>query len=110
MTIFQQIIDKKIPCKQVFENERFIAFHDIAPQAPVHLLIVPKKPIKNLSHVSDEDQLLLGEVFLLAKRLAEEFGVAEDFRLISNCGARAGQAVFHLHFHLVGGKKLGPIC
>lgn len=110
MTVFQQIIDKKLPCKLVFENDRFIVFHDIAPKAPIHLLIVPKKPIKNLSYVSPEDCEMLGEVFLIAKQVAEEFGIEEDFRLLSNCGERAGQEIFHLHFHLVGGKILGPIC
>lgn len=108
-TIFQKIIDGQIPAKKVFENERIFAFHDISPQAPVHLLIVPKKPITSLSEVTTEDAPLLGEILIVAKQLADEFGITNDFRLISNCGERAGQSVLHLHFHLIGGKQLGAL-
>lgn len=108
-TIFQKIINGEVPSKKVFENDRIVAFHDISPQAPVHILIVPKKPLKDLSDISEDDAPLLGELMLVAKDLAEKFGVSHDFRLISNCGVRAGQVVFHLHFHLIGGKQLGAL-
>lgn len=108
-TIFAKIINGEVPCKKVFENDRIIAFHDIAPKAPVHILIVPKKPLKNLSDVAEEDTALLGEMLVVAKKLADEFGIGNDFRLITNCGERAGQVVFHLHFHLIGGKKMGAL-
>ncbi len=105
-TIFSQIIDGKIPCKKVFENERILAFHDIAPQAPTHIVIIPKKPLKTLFEASQEDQALLGELLLVANQIAKEQKVSEGFRLITNSGYDAGQRVFHLHFHLLGGRPL----
>lgn len=105
--VFEQIISGKIPCDKVFENERILAFRDIAPQAPVHIIIVPKKSIKNLADVSPEDVPLLGELLLTAKLIAKKEGVLENFRLISNSGPDSGQSVFHLHFHLLGGRPLG---
>ncbi len=109
-TIFQKIIDKEIPCDKVFENDRIIAFKDIHPQAPVHILIVPKKPLQNISEMSEEDKLLLGEVMLVAKQLAKEYGIEDGFRLVTNNGHDAGQIIYHLHFHLLGGKHLGAFC
>lgn len=108
MTVFAKIIKKELPADIVFENERIIAIKDIHPVAPVHLLIIPKKPIKNIESIEDEDGALLGEVMLVAKQLAEEFDVG-DFRLLTNNGPDAGQTVFHLHFHLIGGRPLGPM-
>ncbi len=108
-TIFSQIIDGTIPCNKVFENERIIAFHDIAPKAPVHLLIVPKKPIENLGSASDEDSAVLGECLIVARTLAKQFGVLDNFRVITNSGSLAGQVVFHIHFHLLGGRPLGTL-
>jgi histidine triad (HIT) family protein len=107
--IFQRIIDGEIPCDKVFENERIIAFNDIAPVAPVHILIVVKKPIENLADIEPEDASLLGEVLLVANRLAKEFGIEEGYRLITNSGETAGQTVFQLHFHLIGGRHLGSL-
>lgn len=106
-TVFGQIIEGKIPCNKVFENERIIAFHDIAPQAPVHVLIVPKKPIPNLAGASDEDAAVLGECLIIARTIAKQLGVGENFRVITNTGKGAGQLVLHLHFHLLGGRPLG---
>lgn len=106
MTVFQDIIDEKIPCDKVFESENIIAFKDIAPQAPVHLLIVPKKPIENLQSVGKEDLFLMGEIIEVAQKLAQEFGIEKGYRLVTNNGKQGGQAVFHLHFHLLGGKQL----
>ena len=107
--VFRQIIDGDLPCDKVFENERIIAFKDIAPAAPVHLLIVPKKEIKSISEVTDEDGPLLAEIVKVANDLAKEFNIAEGYRLLTNNGPLAGQSVFQLHFHLIGGARLGPV-
>lgn len=105
--IFQKIIDREIPSEIVFENDRFIAIKDIAPVAPVHLLIIPKKHIKNISDAKEVDKELLGEVFFIAQKLASSFGIEKGYRLITNNGSEAGQTVYHLHFHLIGGRILG---
>ena len=104
--VFEDIIKGKIPCDKVFENERILAFRDIAPQAPVHILIIPKKPIKNLAEVSQADMALLGEIVFVAKQIAQKEGILDGFRLISNSGPDSGQLVPHLHFHLLGGRRL----
>lgn len=104
-TIFGKIIRGEIPAKVEFENDRILAFHDISPQAPVHLLIIPKKPLKDVSAAQVEDQQLLGELLLVAAELAGKLGLVEDgYRLVINTGAKAGQTVFHLHVHLLGGR------
>lgn len=108
-TVFQQIIDGKIPAEKVFENDRLIAIKDINPAAPVHLLIMPKKEIPTLQHATKEDLELLPEIFAVAQKLAEKFGVADGYRLLVNSGSSAGQTVFHLHFHLIGGRRLGAM-
>ena len=107
--VFEKIIQGTIPCDKVFENDHVLAFRDIAPQAPVHILIIPKKPIKNIGSVSPEDTQLLGELLVAAKMIAEKEGIGENFRLVTNTGSEAGQEVFHLHFHLLGGRKLGAL-
>jgi len=107
-TIFEKIIAGEIPCDKVFENERILAFNDIAPQAPVHVLIIPKKPIENIAAASPEDQAVLGEILLIAKEIAKKHNL-ESFRLITNTGRQSGQEVFHLHFHLLGGRRLGSL-
>ena len=107
--VFLKIIAGEIPCDKVFENERIIAFKDIHPQAPVHILIVPKKPIQQLAAIKAEDGALLGEVMQVAVELAKEFGIEKGFRLITNNGESAGQTVFQLHFHLLGGRELGHL-
>ncbi len=104
--IFQKIIEGSIPCDKVFENKELIAFKDIAPQAPVHILIVPKKPIKGLQDLKEEDFYLVEEIVKTAQYLAREFGIEEGYRLVTNNGKEAGQTVFHLHFHLMGGAPL----
>ena len=108
-TVFGQIIEGTIPCNKVFENDRIIAFHDMAPQAPVHVLIVPKKPIANLAAATDDDAAVLGECLIIARRIAQQLGVQEGFRVITNSGKQAGQLVYHLHFHLLGGRVLGTL-
>jgi histidine triad (HIT) family protein len=106
MTIFGRIIKGEIPCEKVFENERILAIKDIHPVAPVHLLIIPKKEIPDLQSVSEEDLPLMGEIIQVAQQLAREYDVLEGYRLLTNSGVEAGQTVFHLHFHLIGGKRL----
>lgn len=111
-TIFSKIIRKEIPADIVFENERILAFRDIRPKAPTHILVIPKKEIENVAHLSPEDQLLIGEIFIVIRDLAEQEGIAESgYRVVTNNGKEGGQEVPHLHFHLIGGKDLGPkIC
>ena len=108
-TLFEKIIDDEIPSEKVFENERIIAIKDIAPVAPVHLLVIPKRRIPDLSHTTPEDGALLAEVLQVAVKLAKQFGVENGFRLLTNNGPTAGQTIFHLHFHLIGGRSLGPM-
>lgn len=108
-TIFGKIIRKEIPSEIVFENERILVFKDIAPKAPVHLLIIPKKEIENLQSVSLEDMGLIVEMIQIAQNLAIEFGIQDGYRLLTNNGKNAGQIVMHLHFHLLGGKNSNEI-
>lgn len=106
-TVFGLIIQGKLPSKKVFENERILAIEDIHPVAPVHILIMPKKEIADLQSVSMEDLPLIAEMVGVAQKIAEEKGVAQGYRLVCNNGKDAGQIVFHLHFHLIGGHVLG---
>lgn len=108
-TIFARIIAGELPCEKVFENERILAFKDIHPVAPVHLLIVPKKAIPSLQFVEKEDLPLIGECVAVAQQLAEEYGIAEGYRFLTNNGSEGGQVIFHLHFHLIGGRPLGAL-
>ena len=108
-TVFKKIIDGELPCDKVFENERIIAVKDIAPLAPVHILIMPKKEIPDISHIMQEDAALLSEIMFVAVELAKQFNIQDGFRLLTNNGASAGQSVFHLHFHLLGGRSLGSL-
>lgn len=105
-TIFGKIIAGELPCEKVFENERILAFKDIHPVAPVHILIVPKKEIPDLQSMKKEDFSLLGEVVAVAQKLAEENGITEGYRLLTNNGPGSGQTIFHLHFHLIGGRPI----
>jgi histidine triad (HIT) family protein len=109
-TIFEKIIAGEIPATIVYRDERVIAFRDISPQAPVHVLIVPNKPIPTVNDVSADDERTLGHMFVVARDIAKSEGIAENgFRLIINCNQHGGQVVFHLHMHLVGGAPLGPM-
>lgn len=105
-TVFGLIIQGKLPSKKVFENERILAIEDLHPVAPVHILIMPKKEIANLQALEPHDYSLLGEIVQVAQQIAEEKGIAEGYRLVTNNGPDAGQTIFHLHFHLIGGKVL----
>lgn len=105
-TVFAQIIQGKLPCEKVFESEHIIAIKDIAPVAPVHILIIPKKEIPDLQSLEPDDFFLIGEIIQAAQQLAEKFDIADGYRLLTNNGPDAGQSVMHLHFHLIGGKRL----
>ena len=109
-SIFQKIIDRKIPADIVYEDDDVLAFKDIHPLAPVHILIIPKKSIATVNDLQEVDQLLAGKLMLSAARIAAKLGIAKDgYRLIVNCNQHGGQEVFHLHLHLIGGKSLGPM-
>ena len=105
--VFQKIIDGELPCEKVFENERILAIKDIAPAAPVHILLISKKPIPSISQAKEEDSALLAEMMFVANQLAKEFGIEDGYRLLTNNGSSAGQTIFQLHFHLLGGRSLG---
>lgn len=108
MSIFQQIIDRQIPARIVFEDDRALAFHDVRPQAPVHVLIIPKKPLVNVASAGPEDEALLGHLMLVAARVAREQGLEPGgYRLVTNIGVDGGQTVYHLHIHLLGGRAMG---
>ncbi len=106
MTIFKKIIDKEIPAKIVYEDDRCLAFEDIAPQAPTHVLVIPKKEIPSLAHATAEDEALLGHLMLVAAKVAQERGLDGGFRVVTNAGPDGGQTVDHLHLHVLGGRKL----
>ena len=104
-TIFSKIINREIPADVVYEDDLSFAFRDINPQAPVHILIIPKKPIPKLNDAAISDQALLGHLMLVANKVADMEGVAGAFRLVLNNGAGAGQEVMHMHFHLLAGRS-----
>ena len=105
-TIFGKVIRREIPADIVYEDELCLAFRDINPQAPTHILLIPKKEIDMLANAGSEDAALLGHMMLAAGKIARQFGVGDAFRLVVNNGAEAGQSVFHLHLHILGGRKL----
>ncbi len=107
MTLFQKIIDRQIPADIVYEDEQCLAFRDIHPQAPTHILIIPKKAIPSLAQAAAEDQALLGHLLLVARDLAASLQLADGYRTVMNCGRDGGQTVDHLHVHLLGGRSLG---
>jgi len=105
-TIFGKIIKGELPAEKVFENDRILVIKDLYPVAPIHLLIISKKEIRDIQSLSPEDYSLLAEVIQIAQKLAIEFDISDGYRLLTNNGALAGQTIFHLHFHLIGGKEL----
>lgn len=109
-TVFGKILRKEIPADFVFESERLVAIRDIEPAAPVHILVIPRKPIEDVSKAKDGDESLIGEMVLTAAELARQEGIeASGYRLILNCGEDGGLMVPHLHLHLIGGKKLSHL-
>jgi histidine triad (HIT) family protein len=106
-TIFQRIIDKEIPAKIAYEDDLCLAFHDVKPQAPVHVLVIPKKAIVSVATLAADDQALAGHLLLVVKRVAEQLGLKGGYRVVANSGADGGQSVDHLHFHILGGRQMG---
>ena len=105
-TIFKKIIDREIPADIVFEDDLCLAFTDISPQAPTHVLLIPKKEIPSVNDLADEDQALMGHLLLIAGKLAGQLGLDGGYRLVVNCGRDAGQAVDHIHIHILGGRGM----
>lgn len=106
--IFCKIANKEIPSSIVYEDEEILAFRDINPVTPVHILVIPKKHISSLAELEKEDEVIVGKIYGVIRKIAEQEGIAEKgYRVIVNCGEDGGQEVKHLHFHLLGGKKLG---
>lgn len=109
-TLFSRIIKKEIPADMVYQDDRVSAFRDIAPQAPIHVLIVPNKEIPTVNDIGEGDEALVGHMFTVAAKIARQEGIDQKgYRLLVNCNRHAGQEVFHLHMHLFGGRPLGPM-
>ena len=106
-TVFKRIIDREIPADIVYEDDLTLAFRDIAPKAPTHVLVIPKKEIASLADATDADEAVLGRLFTVARRVAEQEGLSNGYRCIVNTGPDGGQEVPHLHLHVLGGKKIG---
>jgi histidine triad (HIT) family protein len=108
MTIFEKIIAREIPADIVYETERVLAFRDIHPVAPTHILVIPKQPIPRVGDATDSDGAVLGELLLACRDIAKQEGIHESgYRLVTNNGAHGGQSVDHLHIHILGGRQLG---
>jgi histidine triad (HIT) family protein len=105
-TIFGKILRREIPAQIVFEDELCLAFKDVAPQAPFHVLVIPKKPLRDTTEANADDEALLGRLLRTAAKIATDAGYGDGFRLVVNNGAKAGQSVFHLHVHVLGGRPL----
>ena len=106
MTVFEKIIARQIPAKIIWEDEEAIAFHDVNPQAPVHVLIVPKRVVSRLTDAKDDDRALLGKLLLVARDMAKKLELSNGYRVVINCGPDAGESVPHLHVHLLGKRAL----
>jgi histidine triad (HIT) family protein len=106
-TVFAKIIRGEIPARIEHDDDLCLAFHDVAPQAPVHVLVIPKRPLESLAQVADTDAALLGHLVVVATQLAGKLGLENGYRLVVNCGRNGGQSVEHLHVHLLGGRQLG---
>ena len=104
--LFCKIIAGEIPSTKVYEDEKCFAFRDIAPQAPTHILVVPKAHIESMNGITAENSAVVAHIFEVIPKIAEAEGLASGYRVVSNCGPDAGQTVFHLHFHILGGKTL----
>jgi histidine triad (HIT) family protein len=105
-TIFKRIIDGEIPAVVVYEDDLCLAFEDVNPQAPHHVLVIPKKELASVDEIGEEDEALVGHLFVVMRKVAAELGLSDGYRVVTNCGRRAGQEVMHLHFHLLGGREM----
>ena len=108
-TPFKKIIQGEIPADKVYESQTLIVIKDIAPKAPIHLLLIPKKAYPNLQEIPEKELHIVQEIIAVTQQLAKKFSIANHYRLVTNIGSKAGQEILHLHFHLIGGKSLGPI-
>ena len=106
MTIFTKIINREIPADIVYEDEQCLAFRDVNPQAPVHVLLIPKKPVESLDAFTDSDEDLAGHLLMKVPAIAAQLGLSNGFRTVTNTGQDGGQTVFHLHIHILGGREL----
>ena len=107
--VFCKIIKGEIPSEKVYEDDEILAFKDIQPAAPIHILVIPKKHIENLLEVKGQDSYLIGKIYQTINKIAKDMKIEKDgFRVIVNCGKDAGQEVMHLHFHMLAGRKMGP--
>ena len=104
--IFQRIIDREIPANIVFEDDRCLAFHDVAPQAPTHVLVIPKQPIASVAALEDQQADLIAHLLFVIRDLARQLQLEKGYRVVVNCGRDGGQSVDHLHFHLLGGRQM----
>ena len=104
-TVFGKIIDREIPAKIVYEDDLCLAFEDIHPVAPIHVIVIPKQPIVSVDALEEADEALAGHLLLAVRKIARQLGLSDGYRLVTNCGPDAGQEVMHLHFHLLGGRK-----
>ncbi len=107
--VFCKIIDGSIPSNKVYEDDKMLAFHDIAPEAPVHVVMIPKAHITSVDALNAENIDYIAHIFSKAGEIAKSVGLENGYRIVTNCGADGGQTVFHIHFHLMGGKKLGKM-
>jgi histidine triad (HIT) family protein len=105
-TIFKKIIDGEVPARIVYQDDVCLAFHDVNAQAPVHVLVIPKKEIPSVDAIGDEDAAILSHIWLTIPKLAKQLGLTDGYRVVVNCGRSAGQTVDHLHYHLIGGRSL----
>jgi histidine triad (HIT) family protein len=105
-TVFKRIIDGEIPANRIYEDDLCLAFHDIKPQAPLHVLVIPKKEIASIAEMADDDQPLIGHLWRVIRDLARQLGLDDGYRVVVNCGRDGGQEVPHLHFHLLGGRAM----
>lgn len=104
--VFCKIASNEIPSKKVYEDDHIVAFNDLDPQAPVHVLIIPKKHIQSADQIADDDTNIIGKIFMVASKIAKELRLENGYRIVNNCGEDGGQTVPHLHFHLMGGRKM----
>ena len=105
-SVFKKIIDREIPAKIVYEDDLCLAFDDINPQAPTHVIVIPKKEIVSVDDVSEEDESLIGHLFVTIRKIAAKLGLSGGYRVVTNCGPDSGQEVMHIHFHLLAGRRL----
>ena len=108
--IFCKIADGSIPSKKVYEDDKMLAFHDIEPAAPVHVVMIPKEHIASADELNEENSNVIAHIYSKVPEIAKKLGLKGGYRIVNNCGADGGQTVFHIHFHLMGGKTLGKMC